>query len=117
MQFDVDTIDCIQLMNAEYNMTNKYINRHAVALVERAKETSPDQYGRKNYHKAIHVVLNKILSNNFLQQNWSCGRIEMNIGQKFIHTITMLVSLSFEFLDTVVPFCQFTRHKHLLWLF
>ena len=67
--FHVDTMRCIQLMDAEFNMMNKHFGRCTLAHTEKAKAISPNQYGRRKHHKVSNAVLNKVLYNNILRQN------------------------------------------------
>ena len=49
-EFHVDTMRCIQLMDAEFNMMNKHIGRRTLAHAEKAKAVAPDQYGSRKHH-------------------------------------------------------------------
>ena len=66
-QYHVDAICCIQLMDAEFNMTNKHVGRRTLAHAEKANATSPDQYFSHKHHKSINDILNKVLLNNILR--------------------------------------------------
>ena len=43
--FHINTMQCIQLMDAEFNMMNKHVGRRTLTHAEKAKALAPDQYG------------------------------------------------------------------------
>ena len=63
---------CIQLMDAKFHMTNKYLGRKALAHTKKANEFSPDQYRCRKKHKAINACLNEVLLNDLLQRTQHC---------------------------------------------
>ena len=70
---------CIQLMDAEFNMMNKHIDRRTLAHAEKANAISPDQYDCRKHHKSINAVLNKVLVNDILQQKRKAGALGMRV--------------------------------------
>ena len=71
-------MSCIQLMDAEYNVTNKHVGRRTLAHAEKANAISPEQYGSRKHHKCINAVVNKVVLNNVLRQKRCAGAISMN---------------------------------------
>ena len=81
---------CIQLMDAEFNMTNKLFGPRALAHAEKANAISPDQYGSCKNDKSINAVLNKVLLNDVLRQKKRKG-----CYNRIFHSIAILVLMSF----------------------
>ena len=65
-QFHVDTMQCIQLMDTEFNMMNKHVGGHTLAHVEKAKAVALDQYSSQKHHNSRKAVLNKVLLNGII---------------------------------------------------
>ena len=98
-QFHVDTMRCIQLMDAEYNMTNKHVGRQTLAHAEKAKAIAPDQYGSRKNHKCINCVTNKVLLNDLFRHKRIAAAWGMNDARgcydRIVHSIAILVLMSF----------------------
>ena len=60
-EFHVDTMRCIQLMDAEFNMMNKHVGRRTLAHAEKAEAVAPDQYGSQKHHDSRKALFNKVL--------------------------------------------------------
>ena len=86
-------------MDAEYNMTNKYVGRRTLAHAEKANTISPNQYGSRKHHKYINAIVNKVILNDVLRQKRRAGAISMNNARgcydRIIHSVTILVLMSF----------------------
>ena len=98
-EFHVDTMRCIQLMDAEFNMMNKHVGRCTLAHAEQAKAVAPDQYGSRKNHDSRKAVLNKVLLNDLARQKRIAIAIGMNDARgcydRIVHTIAILVLMSF----------------------
>ena len=109
-QFHVDTMRCIQLMDAEFNMTNKHVGRQTLAHGEKVKAITPDQYGSRKNHKCINCVTNKFLLNDLFCHKRIAATWGMNNARgcynQIVHFIAILVLMSFG----VAGPCQVT-HK------
>ena len=76
--FHVDTMRCMQQMDAEFNMMNKHVGRHTLAHAEKAKAVAPDQYGSRKHHDSRKAVLNKVLLNDIIRQKRIAAALGMN---------------------------------------
>ena len=98
-QYHVNTMYYIQLMDVEFDMTNKHVGRQTLVHAEKANAITPDQYGSRKNHKSINALLNKVLLNNILRQQRHAGAIGMNNTRgwydRTVHSIAILVLLSF----------------------
>ena len=98
-QFHVDTMRCIQLIDVEFNITNKHVGRRTLAHAEKAKAIVPNQYDSRKDYKCINCVTNKVLLNNRFRHK----RIAAAWGMKdtrgcygrIVHSIAILVLMSF----------------------
>jgi hypothetical protein len=97
--FHVDSMRLIQLMDAEYNMCNKTLEKRVLAHAEKAKAVSPDQYGCRKNHTAINACLNKVLPMDGFRQKRQSGAIAMNdtngCFDRINHTFAILILMSF----------------------
>lgn len=98
-QYHVDTMRCIQLMDVEFNMTNKHVDSRTLVHAEKAKANFLDQYDSCKNHKSINAVLNQVFLNDVLQQKIRAGTIGMNEARgcydRIINSIAILVLMSF----------------------
>lgn len=89
LEFYVDTMRCIQLMDTEYNMANKRLGKRVLAHTKQAGAVLPDQYDSRKNHKAINTCLKK----------QHCGVIAMNDAQgcynRTVHSVAIMVLMSF----------------------
>ena len=99
-KFHVDTMRCIQLMDAEFNMMNKHVGRRTLSHAEKAKAVAPDQYGGRKHHDSTKTVLNKVLLNDIVRQKRLAIALGMNNTRgcydPIVHSIVILVLMSFE---------------------
>ena len=58
-QFCDNTMQCIQLMDVEFNMMNKHIGTHTLVHAEKAEVVAPDQFGSRKYHDSKRQFLTK----------------------------------------------------------
>ena len=60
-KLEVENLRTINLMEAEFNFTNKIMGREIAACAEKNKLLPKEQYGSRKQHQARHHGLNKRL--------------------------------------------------------
>ena len=97
--FHVDTMRCIQLMDAKLNMMNKHVGRRTLVHAEKAKAVAKDHYGSRKHHDSRKAVLNKVLLNDIIRQKRIAAALGMNdvrgCYDRIVHSIAILVLMSF----------------------
>jgi hypothetical protein len=73
--YDVELMQTIQLMHAEFNMNNKKLGRDVMSFAELCKVLSAERFGSRKKHQSILAVLNKRLTNDLLRQCRLAGAI------------------------------------------
>ena len=58
----------IQLFEIDFNFNNKITGRKLMSNSEKHKLLSPEQYGGRKHHRAIHQALNCKLVNDMVHQ-------------------------------------------------
>ena len=75
--YDVDKMRLIQLMDAEFNMNNKFIAKQMMSRAEAVGAIPHDQYGSRKHQRAIYAALNKRLTMDIWRQKRQSGAIAM----------------------------------------
>jgi hypothetical protein len=66
--YDVERMQTIQLMHAEFNMNNKKMGHDVKWFAESHKVLAPEQFGSRKNHQSILAALNKQLTMDILPQ-------------------------------------------------
>ena len=79
--YDVDSMRLIQLMEAQFNMNNKFIGKLAMAAAEKNHTIADDQCGSRKNRRSAVAALNKRLTMDMWRQRKQSGAISMNSAE------------------------------------
>jgi hypothetical protein len=72
---DVNSLRTICLFEDDANYCFKHIGREMMKNAERHSSLAKEQYGSRKRHRAIDLAVNKVLTNDILQQGKLIGAI------------------------------------------
>jgi hypothetical protein len=92
--YDVELMRTTQLMNAEFNMTNKKLGRDVMAFAEPHNALAPEQFGSRKNHESTMAALNKRLTMDLFRQKRLAGALCANDAKscydRIVHNVAVL---------------------------
>ena len=97
--FRLSKMRTIQMMNSEFNATNKFVGNRAMRFAEKHNLIPPGQCGSRKNHQSIDLALSKrLVWDQLIQQRRAAGWISNDAKSCFdrvVHSVAMLALLRF----------------------
>ena len=95
--YDINKMRTITLMDAEFNMNNKFVGREATKCTEKASAIAPEQCRTRANQKAARVPLCKCLTMDLVCQRKTAVALCSNDAKSCFDRIALnIASLSFQ---------------------